>query len=164
MEQYKGEFLWRTSDVAIWTSIEVGIGITAGCLATLRPLLKRFTSLESVSPSNMASMNPDKSTQKNNTRERNYLHGYETMDEERFIPFDNNEAINMTTVTARKDSKSGSRPLDGLPSVSSESLRGSWEDGINKKVVVTTTVESSRWEVDEEAGTLPRPAVTYTRL
>lgn len=37
---YKGELLYRTTDFAIWTTVEVGIGITAGCIATLRPLAK----------------------------------------------------------------------------------------------------------------------------
>jgi hypothetical protein len=32
LKDYKGEFLWRTADVAIWTTVEVGIGITAGNL------------------------------------------------------------------------------------------------------------------------------------
>lgn len=40
MKPYKGEFLYRTTDFAIWTTVEVGIGITAGCIATLRPLIK----------------------------------------------------------------------------------------------------------------------------
>ncbi|KAF1933703.1 uncharacterized protein M421DRAFT_416051 [Didymella exigua CBS 183.55] len=38
--QYKGDFLYRTTDFAIWTTVEVGIGITAGCIATLKPLFK----------------------------------------------------------------------------------------------------------------------------
>lgn len=29
-------------DIAIWSAIEQGLAITAGCLATLRPLLKEF--------------------------------------------------------------------------------------------------------------------------
>lgn len=29
-----------TVGVAIWTTVEVGIGVTAGCLATLRPLIR----------------------------------------------------------------------------------------------------------------------------
>ncbi|RSM19195.1 hypothetical protein CDV31_001871 [Fusarium ambrosium] len=34
------DFLWNTLDIAIWSSIEQGLAITAGSLATLRPLLK----------------------------------------------------------------------------------------------------------------------------
>lgn len=40
VKEYKGDFLWRTSDVAIWTTVEIGIGITAACMATLKPLLR----------------------------------------------------------------------------------------------------------------------------
>jgi hypothetical protein len=32
------DFLWDTVDVAIWSSVEQGLAITAGSLATLRPL------------------------------------------------------------------------------------------------------------------------------
>jgi hypothetical protein len=38
---YKGDFLYRTTDFAIWSTVEVGLGITAGSMATLRPLLKQ---------------------------------------------------------------------------------------------------------------------------
>ncbi|KXJ89532.1 hypothetical protein Micbo1qcDRAFT_213023 [Microdochium bolleyi] len=36
------DFLYSTSDVAIWSTVETGIGITAACVATLRPLLRSF--------------------------------------------------------------------------------------------------------------------------
>jgi hypothetical protein len=32
----------NATNIAIWSTIEPGAGIVAGCLATLRPLLKRF--------------------------------------------------------------------------------------------------------------------------
>ncbi|KAL6708785.1 hypothetical protein ACN47E_002481 [Coniothyrium glycines] len=34
------DFLWATTDVAIWSTVEPGIGITAASLATLRPLMR----------------------------------------------------------------------------------------------------------------------------
>ncbi|ORY60919.1 uncharacterized protein BCR38DRAFT_49229 [Pseudomassariella vexata] len=34
------DFLWSTTDVAIWSTIEQGLAITAGSLATLRPLIR----------------------------------------------------------------------------------------------------------------------------
>jgi hypothetical protein len=37
-----GDFLYSTSDVAIWSTVETGLGITAAGVATLRPLLKTF--------------------------------------------------------------------------------------------------------------------------
>jgi hypothetical protein len=37
-------FYSTATQVAIWSTIEPGLGIIAGCLATLRPLLRRFIS------------------------------------------------------------------------------------------------------------------------
>lgn len=36
------DFLYSTADVAIWSTVETGIGITAAAAATLRPLLRSF--------------------------------------------------------------------------------------------------------------------------
>ncbi|KAI0177903.1 hypothetical protein BJ166DRAFT_600519 [Pestalotiopsis sp. NC0098] len=36
------DFLYSTSDIAMWSTIETGLGITAAGVATLRPLLKTF--------------------------------------------------------------------------------------------------------------------------
>ncbi|KAL4997378.1 hypothetical protein BDV10DRAFT_169538 [Aspergillus recurvatus] len=36
------DFLYATIEIAIWSNIEVGLGITAGSLATLRPLLRKW--------------------------------------------------------------------------------------------------------------------------
>ncbi|KAJ4002747.1 hypothetical protein NW752_009399 [Fusarium irregulare] len=37
----KPDFLWNTTDIAIWSTIEQGLAITASSMATLRPLLKQ---------------------------------------------------------------------------------------------------------------------------
>ncbi|KAF2123136.1 hypothetical protein BDV96DRAFT_481277 [Lophiotrema nucula] len=37
------DFLWATLDIAIWSTIEQGLAITAGSLATLRPLMQIVT-------------------------------------------------------------------------------------------------------------------------
>ena len=37
------DFLWDTLDVAIWSDVEQGLAITAGSLATLRPLYRVIT-------------------------------------------------------------------------------------------------------------------------
>jgi hypothetical protein len=39
LKDFKGEFLYNTADVAIWTTVELGITATAANIATLRPLL-----------------------------------------------------------------------------------------------------------------------------
>lgn len=36
------DFFWNATNIAIWSTIECGASIVAGCLATLRPLLKRM--------------------------------------------------------------------------------------------------------------------------
>jgi hypothetical protein len=44
MEFRDPDFLWATVDVAIWSDIEQGLAITAGSLATLRPLYRSVAS------------------------------------------------------------------------------------------------------------------------
>jgi hypothetical protein len=44
MELANPDFLWATVDVAIWSDIEQGLAITAGSMATLRPLYRQFSS------------------------------------------------------------------------------------------------------------------------
>ncbi|KAJ5280160.1 hypothetical protein N7478_005532 [Penicillium angulare] len=41
------DFLWATYQIAIWSCIEIGLGITAGSLATLRPLLRHWLGSQS---------------------------------------------------------------------------------------------------------------------
>lgn len=36
------DFLYSTADVAIWSTVETGLGITAAAVATLKPLLRGF--------------------------------------------------------------------------------------------------------------------------
>lgn len=38
------DFLWATVDIAIWSDIEQGLAVTAGSLATLRPLYRQLSS------------------------------------------------------------------------------------------------------------------------
>lgn len=44
------DFLYSTSNVAIWSTIETGLGITAAGVATLRPLLRTFFGAGSSGP------------------------------------------------------------------------------------------------------------------
>jgi hypothetical protein len=44
MELANPDFLWATVDVAIWSDIEQGLAITAGSMATLRPLYRKLSS------------------------------------------------------------------------------------------------------------------------
>ncbi|KAL4931364.1 uncharacterized protein BDV17DRAFT_256685 [Aspergillus undulatus] len=45
------DFLWATIEIAIWSNIEAGLGITAGSLATLRPLLRHWLGFSSADAS-----------------------------------------------------------------------------------------------------------------
>ncbi|KAF2141892.1 uncharacterized protein K452DRAFT_326918 [Aplosporella prunicola CBS 121167] len=56
------DFLWTSTDIAIWSTIEPGIGITAACIATLRPLLQMFlhrTGLSTHSHTNTTPFTPN---------------------------------------------------------------------------------------------------------
>ncbi|GKZ36654.1 hypothetical protein AbraIFM66950_007829 [Aspergillus brasiliensis] len=39
---YSVDYLWATTPIAIWSNIETGLGIFAGSMATLRPILRKF--------------------------------------------------------------------------------------------------------------------------
>ncbi|KAJ5625333.1 hypothetical protein N7510_001642 [Penicillium lagena] len=45
------QFLYNTYQISIWSNIEAGLGITAGCLTTLRPLVRFFRDGSSASRS-----------------------------------------------------------------------------------------------------------------
>lgn len=42
LDHYKGDFLWNTWQVAVLSTVEVGLGITAACTATFRPLVQTW--------------------------------------------------------------------------------------------------------------------------
>ena len=39
------DFLYEFTDIAIWSTVENGLGLTAVCMATLRPLIRSLKSL-----------------------------------------------------------------------------------------------------------------------
>ncbi|PQE03090.1 hypothetical protein CJF31_00002940 [Rutstroemia sp. NJR-2017a BVV2] len=51
------DFLYSTAGVAIWSTLETGIGITASSLATLRPLFQNFFGISSTGPSGQSDTN-----------------------------------------------------------------------------------------------------------
>ncbi|KAL4864052.1 hypothetical protein BDV12DRAFT_205952 [Aspergillus spectabilis] len=57
------DFLYATVEIAIWSNIETGLGITAGSLATLRPLLRQWFG-SSTDPNYIASPFPGRSGSK----------------------------------------------------------------------------------------------------
>jgi len=44
---WDGDFLYATTDVAVWTTVESGVAITMMCIATLRPLVNHLFGLQS---------------------------------------------------------------------------------------------------------------------
>ncbi|KAJ5081082.1 hypothetical protein N7456_013320 [Penicillium angulare] len=52
IKNYKSdEFLYDTYQISIWSNVEAGLGITAGCLTTLRPLIRFLRDSSSASRS-----------------------------------------------------------------------------------------------------------------
>lgn len=124
---YKGDFLYRTTDFAIWTTVEVGVGITAGCIATLRPLLKA-----SLGTTGQSSGPPWSKVSKNKFGDN---HGEQPLGTLRPAV---GKLITTTTVTGgRVSSESDEETFlgTGVPSKR-------WKCGINK--TMTTTVVEER--------------------
>ena len=131
------DFLYATVNIALWSNIETGLGITAGSLATLRPLLRPFLSSrrgETYSPT------PGPSAP------RVALGSLESSTQGRFRP--DKLAVTVTTVqgdAAHEDSDSWERTSleqltdrPPLPGVAEEMGLGM---GIHRTVEVTQTGE-----------------------
>ncbi|KAF2676079.1 hypothetical protein K458DRAFT_322826 [Lentithecium fluviatile CBS 122367] len=93
------DFLYATVDVALWSTVEPGIGITAGCIATLRPLLQnllwRFSLASAPSSSRRA-----RAYTSNYQRRRNRQCGYSnSLDAHDLVP---PEGSTSTTITGPK--------------------------------------------------------------
>ena len=58
------DFLWATLDIAIWSDVEQGLAITAGSLATLRPLYRELASKFGFDTTGSDSKPPSKATTK----------------------------------------------------------------------------------------------------
>ncbi|KAI1839733.1 hypothetical protein JX266_014053 [Neoarthrinium moseri] len=77
------DFLWATTDIAIWSQVEQGLAITAGSLSTLKPLFRR--ALIKLHITNLCSQGGETPsttrTKKHNEREA-WVRGRETTHEE----------------------------------------------------------------------------------
>lgn len=190
LREYKGEFLYRTTDVAIWTTVEVGVGITAGCIATLKPLMKNFMDIlgvQSTTDPSSKGLPWSKSTKNRNHPSK---HGYSRHGQ----PLDdlrptNDKSMTITTVTGRtrnttepkgltswadrtrRDSEEDTFPVIALTGAATMDLKA-WQGGISKSVEVTTTEErssaksgsSSLGDLDEERTLPGKPTMVYERL
>jgi hypothetical protein len=121
-----GDFLYSTSDVAIWSTVETGLGITASAVATLRPLLRSFFGHGSSADGNGNSARPWQRTGSNHPS-NGYLrsHGVGANGEEAFDLHDNaGKRIGVTTVIDHgDDTKAGESYKRGSRSEESDSVR-----------------------------------------
>jgi hypothetical protein len=127
-----GDFLYSTSDVAIWSTVETGLGITAAAVATLRPLLRNFLGTGSSAEGGGNSARPWQRTGSNHPT-GGYLrsHGVEG-GEEAFDLHDNaGKRIGVTTIIDHgEDGKAGDssfkRSSRSEESDSVKELRNDW--------------------------------------
>lgn len=177
MDTYKGEFLYNTADVAIWSTVEIGVGIVAGNLATLKPLMKNLLSFFGVTSSSAQDTNEPwvPSQQRVNPVKQGYSVSGQPLDELRPA---NDKSQTTTTVTGRTYSRTAGLTswADARRDSDEEFIAKEYSDlkalngGISKSVEFATTSEErdcedkSLGESDEEAS-LPRHAgVVYERF
>ncbi|KAJ9641034.1 hypothetical protein H2199_005702 [Coniosporium tulheliwenetii] len=109
------DFLWTTTDIAIWSTVEPGIGISAGCIATLRPLFQMFLHHVGLS----SSSRPGSSMRLGSRRPDLGYRGHRSRDVEN-PPRSNGMIGTVTTITSQKG---------GAPQVGG----GSWEERIGRE-------------------------------
>ncbi|CAG7557596.1 unnamed protein product [Fusarium equiseti] len=103
------DFLYSTSDVAIWSSVETGLGITASAVATLRPLLRNFLGQGSSAEGAGNSARPWQRTGGSNHPTGGYLRSTGPNGEEAFDLHDtSNKRIGVTTIIDHGDDAKGS--------------------------------------------------------
>lgn len=169
VKQYKGDFLYRTTDVAIWTTVEVGVGIFAGNLATLRPLFQKFLVFSGLQQSSSGGTTARWSRARRPGPNNIGTIRSQVLDD---LRGDGNKTI--TTVIARAGpglsswaEQSRESEDDILQEHEDDLLDVKALGGINKSVAVTTVEErssnSSTPAVDEESG-LAHPTVIYERF
>ncbi|GLA87694.1 hypothetical protein AtubIFM56815_002122 [Aspergillus tubingensis] len=126
------EFLYATTQISIWSNVEAGLGITAGCLVTLRPLF-RWLGGTSYSPTRskktsgsmpLSSMNGQHASRSEHTTNSTKFWRPD-------LNPDDTRAIVTTVQTAQGSPHSSQENLNPKP--------GAW-DGVNvhKSFVVTT--------------------------
>ncbi|KAH0362214.1 integral membrane protein, partial [Aureobasidium melanogenum] len=163
LDHYKGEFLWRTADVAIWTTVEMGIGITAGNLGTLRPLMQRLMTFMGIS----SSTGPGSKTW--SKRNRNGTHAYMGSGATPLEDFTGKGAVK-TTVTIRGGASNADTQWGGLSRTDSEEefVPGAnklHDGGILHSVQIDTQYEERMHEDRFGAGnTSPRATQAYERV
>ncbi|KAF2110656.1 hypothetical protein BDV96DRAFT_615180 [Lophiotrema nucula] len=129
------DFLWATTDVAIWSTVEPGIGITATSMATLRPLLQ--TCLWRMGPpAAPSSARPRTSERSSRSRRRQKRDGYRReFGLADLVP--TQEGSTSTTVSGPQKPDKAGTTIGGQTRTSTDLEAG----GINKKVVMEQEFE-----------------------
>jgi len=127
----QADFLYATVDVAIWSTVELGIGIVAGCVATLRPLLQLIlhkAGMRSTAGANNATSSLQLST---HISRKNGTTTSMDSDTDNFLPIQANTTVTTVTGNAPKS------PLwNGKFGPGRESEEAT-NKGIEKKVMVS---------------------------
>ncbi|PSR89050.1 hypothetical protein BD289DRAFT_366386 [Coniella lustricola] len=124
------DFLFATADVAIWSTVETGIGITASAVATLRPLLRSFFGEGSSAPGNGTSARQWPRTGSNHpTKGATYLRS-NAVDDEAFDMHDNvGKRIGVTTVIDHGGKAVNDFDLEAAKSSGDDASQASGSDG-----------------------------------
>ncbi|OAK93614.1 hypothetical protein IQ06DRAFT_236142 [Phaeosphaeriaceae sp. SRC1lsM3a] len=128
MKPYKGDFLYRTTDFAIWTTVEVGVGIVAGSMATLRPLVSSTMGSSGQSSGKWWSR-----------KKSSMFSGSLPMD--RLRPAGGEKPVTKTTITGGRMSEDSDKRVF----LDAGARPEQWKNGINKSV--STTVVEERSEI-----------------
>lgn len=161
--------MYRSTDVAIWTTVEIGVGITAGNLATLRPLFQKFLDVTGLQAGSNSGTHRWSRSRKQTGGSRIAHIRSQVLDD---LRGDGNKTI--TTVIGRAgvglDSwadKSRESEEDMIHEAHEDPLEAKAYGGISKSVAVTTVEERRSNDktpvADEESGSA-KPTLIYERL
>jgi hypothetical protein len=140
----KSDFLYATTDIAIYSVAETGLAITASCAATLRPLFRNFFSSTNRSRAADGPW-PSSSNPSRAGYFRSALNGTETGHDAE-LGFGNKGGLSLTTIVATKrpTGTPNSEVGDGVEMGSQRSLvqqhpyMAEWDSGITKTTEVST--------------------------
>ncbi|PVH93122.1 hypothetical protein DM02DRAFT_249370 [Periconia macrospinosa] len=140
---YKGELLYDTVDFALWTTIEVGIGITAGSIATLKPLVKDLSMFRSTRGGSNLPWSRNTGSKFGNLR------GAQQLDE---LTPTGGKTITKITFTGTSGGRGSDSDEEGM--LGKDKLSSRVGQGINKSV--TTTVVHEKMGSQAMRAGLPR--------
>ncbi|EXK25056.1 hypothetical protein FOMG_18261 [Fusarium oxysporum f. sp. melonis 26406] len=143
------DFLYSTSDVAIWSTVETGLGITASAVATLRPLLRNFFGQGSSAEGGGNSARPWQRTGSNHPS-GGYLRSHGVNGQEAFDLHDNaGKRIGVTTIIDHSD--------DGKAGDSSQGYKRSSRSEASDSVAELHDWNSSQTDFAADKNGQPRP-------